>query len=447
MPSDVKVRFAPSPTGFLHVGNVRTALINWLFARKAGGTFVLRLDDTDAERSTAEYAEAIKEDLTWLGLNWDESFAQSSRLARYEDAAEALKQAGRLYPCYETEQELETRRKLQLARKQPPIYDRAALKLTDADKAQLEAEGRKPHWRFKLEHKPVTWEDLVRGGVEFDVSSLSDPVLVREDGTFLYTLPSVVDDVDYGVTHILRGEDHVANTAAQIQIFEALRGKVPTFGHTALLTGAAGEGLSKRIGSLAIRELRAEGIEPLALNSLLARIGTADPVEPRASMNELVEGFDISRFGRAPAKFDPEELWHLNAKVIHLLPFDQVKKRLDLPEATPAFWEAVKGNLTRLGEAQDWWQVVNAPLEPVDLKEERSVAAAAADVLTSMAATVDNWPAIVAGVKEATGAKGRALFHPLRLALTGRETGPELKDLLPLIGKGRAIARLKGEKA
>jgi len=447
VPANVKVRFAPSPTGLLHVGNARTALVNWLYARKERGSFLLRLDDTDAARSTAEFAEAIRQDLIWCGMDWDEEAAQSARLERYRAVAEGLKSAGRLYPCYETPEELETRRRLQMARRQPPVYDRAALKLTADDRARLEAEGRTPHWRFKLLHETVGWTDLIRGPVEFDLSSLSDPILVREDGTFLYTLPSVVDDVDFGITHIFRGEDHVANTAVHVQIFQALAAEVPKFGHMALLTGAGGEGLSKRLGSLSLRELHSHGIEPMALMSLLARIGTSDPVELRTRMDELVAGFDIGRFGRAPAKFDQEELAHLNTRLIHDLPFEAVRERLGIVEATEAFWDAVKGNLSRLDEARDWWHIINDPLQPIVSEADKPVTEAAADILQSDEASADDWPQLLDGVKRKTGARGRALFHPLRLALTGRENGPELKHLLPLIGRDRAARRLRGETA
>lgn len=443
----VKVRFAPSPTGLLHVGNARTALVNWLYARQQGGSLLLRLDDTDAARSSAAFADAIREDLAWCGLDWDEEAAQSARLARYKAVAEALKAAGRLYPCYETPEELETRRKLQMARRQPPVYDCAALRLTEAERAKLEAEGRKPHWRFRLDETSVAWEDMVRGPVTFDLASLSDPILVREDGTFLYTLPSVVDDVDFGITHIVRGEDHVSNTAVHVQIFEALGAPPPAFGHMALLAGAGGEGLSKRLGSLSLRELRSHGIEPMALMSLLARIGTADPVELRTDMDGLVAGFDIGRFGRATPRFDTEELAHLNSRLIHELPFEAVRERLGILEAGADFWEAVRGNLARLDEARDWWLIINEPLQPLVTQADRAVTETAAAVLQEQSATAEDWPAIVDAVKARTGAKGKALFHPLRLALTGRETGPELKHLLPLIGKDRAIRRLKGDMA
>lgn len=348
----VAVRFAPSPTGLLHVGNVRLALVNWLFARKAGGNFLLRLDDTDEERSKPEYAEGIERDLTWLGLTWDRFARESDRYGRYDEVAAALKASGRLYPCYETPEELNLKRASLVSQGRPPIYDRAALRLGDADRARLESEGRKPHWRFKLEHTPVEWTDLVRGPVHFEGAALSDPVLIREDGRPLYTLTSVVDDADLAITHVIRGEDHVANTAVQIQIFEALTnseggGVVPVFAHLPLLTDATGQGLSKRLGSLSVASLREEeGIEPMALASLLAKLGTSDAIEPRLTLDELVAEFDIAKVSRATPKFDPEELLRLNARILHLLPFERVAGELaalGLDDADAAFWEAEIG--------------------------------------------------------------------------------------------------------
>jgi len=445
----VKVRFAPSPTGRLHVGNIRVALINWLFARKHDGTFVLRLDDTDEERSTAEFAAGIEADLRWLGLHWDEFARQSDRYDRYAAAAERLKASGRLYPCYETPEELEVKRKIQLSRRLPPVYDRAALALTDADRARLEAEGRKPHWRFRLDDAVrVEWDDLVRGHTGVEMASLSDPVLIRADGTYLYTLPSVVDDIELGITHVLRGEDHVTNTAAQIQIFEALGGKVPVFAHFSLLVGASGEGLSKRTGALGVAELRGQGIEPMAILSLLARLGTADPVEPQTTLDALVEGFAIDRFGRAAAKFDPEELRTLNARILHQLPFEAVADRLralGLEEAGADFWHAVRPNISRLAEAADWWRVVRGPVTPV--VSDPAFLAGAAALLPPAPWDQGTWRAWTTAVKDATGARGKALFMPLRLALTGLDHGPDLGELLPLIGPERARARLMGEAA
>ena len=441
------MRFAPSPTGRLHAGNIRTALFNALFARKTGGRLILRLDDTDRERSTEEFARGIEEDLSWLGVAWTKQVRQSDRFDRYAEAVAKLKASGRLYPAYETQEDLELKRKRQLARGRPPVYDRAALKLTAEEKAKLEAEGRKPHWRFLLEQRDVVWDDLVRGRQHVDAASLSDPVLVREDGSYLYTLPSVVDDIDLGISHVIRGEDHVANTAPQIQLFEALGAEPPTFGHHSLLVGADGQALSKRDRSLAVEGLRAEGIEPLAVASYVAMLGTSDAVAPHASLDDLVPGFDFSKLSRAPSRFDPHELRLLNAKLLHMLPFGAVADRLRAMGVAgdEAFWQAVKGNLAVLAEAKLWWEVVSGALQPViaDAKLCREAAA----LLPPEPWDETTWSTWSSAIKQATGAKGKALFQPLRLALTGREHGPELKLLLPLIGRARAAARLEGKRA
>ncbi|MEG6510004.1 glutamate--tRNA ligase [Methyloligella sp. 2.7D] len=443
----VIVRFAPSPTGRLHVGNIRTALLNWLFARKQGGRFILRLDDTDQQRSTLEFAEGIETDLAWLGLDWDVFMRQSDRLEEYDRVVEELKASGRLYPAYETPEELELKRKRQRARGLPPVYDRAALSLSDEDKAKLEREGRKAHWRFKLEPRDVVWNDLVRGEQHIDAASLSDPVLVRADGSYLYTLPSVTDDIDSGVTHIIRGEDHVANTAAQIQLFEALGERAPVFGHHSLLVGGEGEALSKRLGALSIDSLRAEGIEPAAITSYAAMVGSSDAITVHARPDALVPGFDLAKLSRAPARFEDSELHHLNAKLLHALPYGAVADRL-VEMGVPGgaeFWETVRGNLTVLKDAADWWQVVSGPLAPTI--EDAALCEAAADLLPPEPWDAETYGGWIAQVKEKTGAKGKGLFGPLRLALTGRDHGPELKQLLPLIGRDRAHRRLKGETA
>ena len=446
----VAVRFAPSPTGRLHVGNLRLALVNWLFARRCGGDFLLRMDDTDAERSTEAFAKGIEDDLAWMGLTWDRFARQSDRLARYEEVADQLRAAGRLYPCYETPEELSLKRASLVSQGRPPIYDRAALRLTDADKARLESQGRKPHWRFKLEHEPVEWADGVRGAQRFHGRDLTDPVLIREDGYPLYTLSSVVDDADLGITDVIRGEDHVTNTAVQTQIFVAIGAAVPRFAHLPLLTDAAGQGLSKRLGSLSIGSLRDdEGVEALALASLLAKLGTSDPIEARASLEELVAEFDIAKVSRATARFDPEDLYRLNAKTLHVLPFDAVRGRLEAMGMTgveeEAFWLTVRPNLTKLEDAREWWQVTHAPVAPVI--EDADMLAAASALLPAEPWDETTWGAWTAAVKDATGRKGKALFHPLRLALTARDKGPELKNLLPLIGRDRALARLAGRTA
>jgi len=443
----VTVRFAPSPTGRLHAGNIRTALLNWMFAQQRGGRLLLRLDDTDRQRSTEEFANGIREDLTWLGLSWDREVKQSDRFAIYDAAVEKLKASGRLYPAYETQDELDLKRKRQLARGKPPVYDRAALKLTDADHQKLESAGQTPHWRFKLETRDVVWNDLIRGEQHVDAASLSDPVLVRADGSYLYTLPSVVDDIDLGITHVVRGEDHVANTAPQIQLFEALGAEPPAFGHHNLLVGPEGQALSKRERALSIQGLREEGLEPLAVASYAATIGTSDTIAPHPSLHELVVRFSFGKMSRAPARFDVEELRALNARLLHALPFDAVAPALNDMGVKDgeAFWLAVRSNLAVLSDAGAWWRVVNGPLEPVIT--DAALCEQAAVLLPPEPWDESTWERWAAEVKQATGTKGKALFQPLRLALTGCEHGPELKLLLPLIGRARAMARLEGKTA
>jgi len=442
----VKVRFAPSPTGLLHVGNMRTALSNWLYARKMGGVFFLRIDDTDLGRSTAEYEEGLKEDLRWLGLNWDETAKQSERFDRYDAAVAKLKAAGRLYPCYETSQELDLKRKVQLGQGKPPLYDRAGLNLTEDEIAKYQRQGLTPHWRFKLNIPArVEWEDHVKGHQSFDIAALSDPILVRGDGTYLYTLPSVVDDIDFEITHIMRGEDHSANSAVQTQVFEALGAKAPDMAHFSLLTGAAGEGLSKRLGSASIKSYREEdGLEAMSIVSLLARIGSSDPIEPFTSIEPLIEGFDFSKFSRATAKFDPNDLEILNAKILHVTEYDAVKDRL--PEgATEAIWNVARANIKHLDDVNEWLTIVKGPITPVI--EDADFIAKAVELLPSGDWDAGTWKAWTTAVKEETGAKGRDLFMPLRQAVTGLDHGPEMGTLLPLIGEQRMRARLNGDKA
>ncbi|MBY0296937.1 MAG: glutamate--tRNA ligase [Methylobacterium sp.] len=443
------VRFAPSPTGNLHIGNARTALFNALFARARGGTVVLRLDDTDTARSTPEFAAAIAQDLDWLGIAPDRAVRQSDRVALYDAAAERLKAAGRLYPAYETPEELERRRRRQLGRGQPPVYDRAALRLTAEERAALEAEGRRPHWRFRLDPGVVAWTDLVRGECRVEAESLSDPVLVRADGSYLYTLPSVVDDAEMGITHVIRGEDHVTNTAVQIQIFSALGAPVPAFAHHNLITTASGEGLSKRLGHLSLRGLREAGYEPLAVAALATLTGSAEAVRPVADLGELAGLLDLAHVSRAPAKFDTHDLDQLNARLVHAMPYDAAAGRLaalGVPrEAGEAFWTAVRANLTRVAQAGPWWGVVQGPVTPVIA--DAAFAARAAALLPPEPWDASTWKAWSEAVKAETGLKGKALFLPLRLALTGLDHGPDLAGLLPLIGRARSLRRLAGESA
>ena len=438
------VRFAPSPTGKLHVGNVRAALWNWLLARRDGGKFILRIDDTDQERSTKAYEDGIKADLQWLGLDWDDTVNQSDRFDRYDAARDKLIAEGLLYPCYETAEELDRKRKLQRARSLPPVYDRAALSLTDEDKAALEAEGRKPHWRFKLSQTPASWTDLIRGETTVDTASVSDPVLIREDGMYLYTLPSCVDDIDLGITHVMRGEDHVTNTGVQIEIFKTLGGEPPQFAHHSLLVGKDGEGLSKRLGSLSIEAMREDDLEPASITSLLAKLGTADPVVPVSDPQTLAKSFDFDRVGRAPARFDMTELEALNGKLLHETDYAAVADRLAAFGAGEALWLAVRGNIARVSDVAQWAQIVQGEIDPVieDSMFTDQAAELVPDNLNS-----ESWSALTSALKEKTGAKGKKLFMPLRLALTGKPHGPEMAALFPLIGAEKARARLKGEKA
>jgi glutamyl-tRNA synthetase len=436
----VTTRFAPSPTGALHVGNVRTALHNWLLAKQAGGRFLLRIDDTDTERSREEHVASIKADLEWLGLRWDGEERQSARFAIYEAEFARLIAARRVYRCYETAQELELKRKVLLGRGLPPIYDRGALALGEADHAAKAAAGEQPHWRFLLDRDAaIEWQDGIRGAQHFDPAKMSDPVVRRADGSWLYLLPSVIDDIAMGVTDVLRGEDHVSNTATQVQMFEALGAAPPRFAHEALLTGTEGK-LSKRLGSLGMAHLREAGIEPEALVALLARLGTSDPVDPALGAAELAASFNLAHFGRAPARFDEAELHRVNAAVVHRLPYARVSHLL--PEGMgEAAWEAIRPNLDHIGEAAEWWRVVTGPVAIPELApDDKTYIAQAAAALIRTGA---DWPVLTAALKETTGRKGKPLFLPLRQALTGMEHGPDMAALLPLIGSEEALARLR----
>jgi glutamyl-tRNA synthetase len=432
----VVTRFAPSPTGRLHVGNIRTALHNFLFARKHGGRFILRIDDTDRERSREEFVDAIRDDLSWMGLIPDGEVRQSERFALYEREFDRLKAAGRVYACYETPEELELRRKVLLGRGLPPVYER---KPSDAPIP----EGRQPHWRFRLDHDvPIEWDDLIRGPQRFDPKLLSDPVVRREDGSWLYLLPSVIDDVDLKITHIVRGEDHVTNSAAQIQMFEALGATPPSFAHEALLVAAEGK-LSKRLGSYGAEHLREEGVEPMAMLSLLARIGTSQPVEPIASLDELAHDFDFAHFGRAPAHFDPHDVELLNARLLHKLDYAAVAKRLP-SGASEEDWLLLRPNLERLSDFEPWLGVLQGEVETPELAhDERLLLRDAASVAEGLDWTGEPWRALTGELKASSGRKGRELFHPLRLALTGRESGPEMAGIVARMGKDRAVQRLK----
>jgi glutamyl-tRNA synthetase len=437
----VKVRFAPSPTGYLHAGNARAALVNFLFARAHNGHFLLRLDDTDTERGRPEYEQGIYDDLHWLGLDWDSTDKQSRRTARYAQAAEALKTAGRLYPCFENEDELAAKRAALVKRKLPPVYDRAALALTPEQRAAAEAAGKRPYWRFKLSSSAITWQDLVLGARSIKLPTLSDPVLIRADGTPLYTFTSVVDDIDHGITHIIRGEDHVTNTAVQIDLFQALsQAAIPHFAHLPLISDGEGEKLSKRIGSISLRSLRKDGIEPAAITAYLARLGTNKDAAP-LPLPHLIKSFNINDFGRSPPRFDGKQLLALNRKFLHTESFESVKDRL--PEgATESFWLAIRGNLDLLTEARLWWEICTGTITPPDLTGESATIQTAIETLPPEPWGQDTWKTWTTALAAATGAKGRALYHPLRLALTGEDQGPEMAALLPLLGRPRVLERL-----
>lgn len=447
MSKNVRVRFAPSPTGWVHVGNVRTALANFLFAKNAGGEFMLRIDDTDQARSEAKYEAGLKEDLAWLGVHWDLLEKQSERFDRYELAKQKLIESGRLYPCYETAEEIDIKRKMLISRGLPPIYDRSALNDTPEQRAKYEAEGRRPHWRFKLNHAPIVWDDMIRGKVEFDGSKLSDPVMFREDGVVLFTFATSVDDGELGITHIIRGEDHVSNTAMQVQIMEAMGHAIPVFGHMALLKMKEGK-ISKRVGGGDIRSLREGGAFPLVLASYLAKIGTSDAIELADSMDALIKTFDINKFGRSMANYDSQELERLNQKMLQRIPYSEVQPVLaarGMDAINAEFWEQIKPNLTTIDDTKDWWDVLFQPITPIINDQEFTHQAAG--LLPQGEWNEGSWDVLVNAVKEKTGRKGKELFMPLRLALTGMEHGPEMKTVFALLGRERAEKRLKGEAA
>jgi glutamyl-tRNA synthetase len=437
-------RFAPSPTGYIHVGNLRTALFNYLITRKAGGTFILRIDDTDPERSKEEYVDGIKQDLEWLGIEWDKLERQSLRLERYEDAAQKLRDMGRFYEAFETPTELDLKRKKQLNMGKPPVYDRAALNLSDADKDKLRAERGDGVWRFKLDHERIEWKDGILGDISIDASSVSDPVLIRGDGQFLYTLASVVDDTDMGVSNVVRGSDHVTNTATQIQMIRALGFEPPAFAHHSLLTGPQGEALSKRLGTLALRDLRENGVEPMAVLSHMARLGSSEPFELRSSMDELIEGFDITKFGAAPTKFDVDDLYPLTGRYLNTLPLASVAsdiEALGVPaDLAETFWNVTRENITTRKDLAGWWDLFRDGAEPLIDDEDREFVAQALALLPEGPYTKDSWGEWTAAVKEATGRKGKGLFMPLRKALTGQERGPDMSDVMTLLQTIRAKA-------
>jgi len=441
----MKVRFAPSPTGYMHIGNCRTALINWLFARKNQGTFLLRLDDTDKERCEEKYVTALMEDWSWLGLNFDEYVKQSDREDRYEDALETLRKAGRLYACYETAEELEYKRKMRLKQGLPPLYDRESLALSETQKANYESEGRKPHWRFLLNDKSIEWDDMIRGTTHFEGSNLSDPILVRENGAFIYILASVVDDIDLNITHIIRGEDHVSNTAIQLQLIEALGAdpKSLQFAHLPLLAGEKGEALGKRLGSLSIRDLRQSGILPMALNSLLGKIGTADAVQPYAHLEDLIASFDIGKFARSTPKFAMEHLAQMNKKIIHEMTFQDAMNYVNLPQMDEPFWNAVRHNVDSLDEVATWWNICHTKGEGTVQQEDLGYIEESLKLLPPAPWTENPWDSWIKALADKTQRKGKSLYMPLRLAMTGQEHGPELKTITMLLGHDLVQEKLR----
>ena len=437
-----KVRFAPSPTGYLHIGNFRTALINFLFAKNKNGHFMLRIDDTDDERSLKKYEDAIKEDLSWVGINWDSLEKQSSRLSYYDQALQKLLDKKRAYPCFETAEELSLKRKKQLSSGKPPIYDRSALNLSDSDIADLKAKGRSPHYRFLLDHKDVNWNDLVKGTSQYNMSNLSDPVIIREDGRVIYTLASVVDDIDFEVTDILRGEDHMTNSAAQIQLFEALESSPPNLGHLSLLTDISGAGLSKRLGSISLRDLKDEGFQPMAISSLLSKVGSSDAIEIFRDINQIISDFDISKFGKSKPKFDKNELRGLNSKLFKMLDFSDISNQLKKFnfKISSDFWELVKGNIENLEELELWWNIIYGNIEPK--YNDENFLNTALETLPEGNFDKNTWTNWTSILMKETGRKGKELYNPIRMCLTGQNKGPEMATLVFLMGRGKVLERL-----
>ena len=441
----VKVRFAPSPTGFLHIGNFRTALVNFLFARKEKGHFMLRIDDTDHERSSLEFEKAIIEDLSWMNFKWDSLEKQSNRLKRYDEALETLLDKKRAYACYETAEELSLKRKAQLSSGKPPVYDRSSLRLSDSDVADLKAKGNKPHYRFLLDHSEVIWNDLIKGGSKYHMSSLSDPVILREDGRVIYTLASVVDDIDFDITHILRGEDHMTNSAAQIQLFEALGSAAPNLGHLSLLTDISGAGLSKRLGSLSLKDLRNEGIHPMAISSLLSKVGTSDPVEIKKEIETIILYFDINKFGKSKSKFDKNELSILNSKIYQLIDFEEINedlKKMNI-SITKEFWNLIRGNIALLKNVKDWWDICFGIIDSII--ENQDFLDSALEALPKDQFNEKTWSTWTQKLSQITGKKGKELYMPLRLCLTGQNKGPEMADLILMMGRDKVIKRLSNQ--
>jgi glutamyl-tRNA synthetase len=440
--TNIVTRFAPSPTGYLHVGNARTAIINYLYAKKHNGKFILRIDDTDTIRNKDEYKTAIIQDLKWLGLDWDDTFNQSSRTEKYESAKQQLISNGRLYACYETSEELEIKRKIQLSRGHPPIYDRAGLRLTEVEKQAYLAAGRKPHYRFLINDSLISWQDMVKGQVSYQGKNLGDPVIIREDGSMTYMLCSTIDDIDYNITHVIRGEDHVSNTAVQSQMFEAFSAKPPVFAHLSLVK-AKDEKISKRDGGFEIASLRdQQNLESMSINSFFSTIGSSNPVTFCKKMSELIDKFDITSYSKSPTTYVPEELEQINQKLVISYEFSDVKARLEqlgIKDVGEQFWLAVRPNISKIIEIKDWWEICHNPSKVEGLDKE--FLKIAADNLPTQVndQTWKEWTSILSSK---TGKRGKELFMPLRLSLTGRSSGPELKDLLPLLSREEILSRL-----
>ena len=436
-------RFAPSPTGLLHLGNIRTALINWLYARTNNGKFILRIDDTDLERSKDEYISQIKYDLDWLGIDFDETFNQSSRFDRYREQFEKLKADGRIYPCYETPEELERKRKLLIAAGGKQVYDRSAMELTDQQKKDYEAEGRKPHWRFLLKTERMKWDDLLKGEIDIDLTSLSDPVLFREDGVPLYTFSSAVDDIDYGITNVIRGDDHTSNTAVQVEIINALDQNKITFAHHALLKASSGDKLSKRDNVISISSFREANMEPISILSLLATIGTSNSIELKDNIDQIKSEFKLSTISTSPGRIEIDVLNALNKKQVQKYNFSEIEERLKKidEKIDQKFWETIRGNLNVVEDIKQWTDIVfnSETIKPSD----KDYIKIAMELIPDDPWNDETWGLWTSAIKEKTGRKGKDLFLPLREAFTGLNHGPEMKLLIQLLGREKIIERVE----
>ncbi len=439
------LRFAPSPTGLLHVGNLRTAIINWLFAKKHDYDFLLRIDDTDDTRSKKEYVDFIEEDLKWIGLEWSLKYAQSDRLGAYDDAFNYLKSNNLIYRCFETDEELSLKRARQRSAGLPPVYDRSSLRISKDKIIQYESEGRSSYWRLKLPDKPIIWKDKIYGEVRFDSKSYSDPVIIRADGRYLYTITSVVDDIYSKVSNIIRGSDHLTNSGIQIYLFQALGSKAPNFFHHSLMTSADGEPLSKRIGSLSIRGIRESGIEPEVLLNYLTFVGDITNQSEFYEISELAKNFDAQKLSKSNAPFDERLLKEVNSGFLQQQNYDFFKKKSDLlglKQVPKEFWGAVKNNIKVFDEIKDWTEVIYGNIQPVI--DDPEYINLALNLIPEVDFNELSWQNWTETIKEKSGRKGKKLFMPLRLSITGKDFGPEMAKLLPLIGKEKTLSRLNG---